>query len=237
MNTSYRAQRALIWWSISFVVIFGLAWGFLIRLLPLPSPNLPAAEVARFYMDNASSIRLGATICSWVSAFPIPLAMVIAVQMRSAVGPADFWPTLQLVGGATMSIFLVLPPLFWGVAAFHPDRAADTTALIHDLANLTLVTTDQYFIFQMIPITIVALAARPDPLFAFPRWYGYFNIWIAFMFELGAFGFMFKSGPFAWNGLFVFWSPLSLFGVWISVTAWTLLRAISRQEAASCTRH
>ena len=85
MNTSFRAQRALIWWSLVFVVIFGLAWGLLIKLLPLPSPNLSATEVAHFYSENAASIRLGATICSWISAFPIPLACIKLDLIRIVV--------------------------------------------------------------------------------------------------------------------------------------------------------
>lgn len=51
------------------------------------------------------------------------------------------------------------------------------------------------------------------------------------MFELGAIAFIPKTGPFAWNGLFTFWSPLTLFGVWIGTTSWLLLRALRRQEA------
>ena len=50
------------------------------------------------------------------------------------------------------------------------------------------------------------------------------------MFEAGAIAFMPRTGPFAWNGLLVFWSPLSLFGAWISVTAYLLLKAIRRQR-------
>jgi len=38
-------------------------------------------------------------------------------------------------------------------------------------------------------------------------------------------------GVFAWNGLLVFWSPLSLFGVWIVVMAVLLFRAINAQIA------
>jgi hypothetical protein len=46
-----------------------------------------------------------------------------------------------------MSISLMLPPLFWCVAALTPDRPAEVTSIVHELAVLTLATTDQYFIF------------------------------------------------------------------------------------------
>jgi hypothetical protein len=52
------------------------------------------------------------------------------------------------------------------------------------------------------------------------------------MFELGAFGFIPRTGPFAWNGLFVFWIPLSIFCAWIIVASTLMLKAIGRQSRA-----
>ncbi|WP_322083346.1 hypothetical protein [Burkholderia sp. BCC1972] len=230
LPTSARAQRLLIWWGITFGLIFALSWGVLIRLLPLPTATWTPAQVADFYQTHAISIRIGATICSWTAAFMVPLAMAICVQMSKLEPGWPIWSVLQLVGGSLMSMFLVFPPILWGVAAFHPDRAADATALIHDLANLTLVSTDQYFIFQMVPIAYLSLKTGGMPGATFPRWFGYLTIWISAIFEVGAAAFIPKVGPFAWNGLFVFWFPLVSFGIWIAVTCALCLRAISRQE-------
>jgi hypothetical protein len=52
------------------------------------------------------------------------------------------------------------------------------------------------------------------------------------MFELGALAYLFRTGPFAWNGLFVFYAPFLLFGFWIGVIAWKLLGALKAQRAA-----
>lgn len=230
---SRRAQVFLIWWSLAFAVIFFAAYYFLIGLLPLPPATLSANEVAAFYAQHRVSIRLGSVICSWCSAFMVPLAAVIAAQMARLEKGIPIWSILEFGGGLMMSIFLVLPPLFWGVAAFSPDRPPQITLLMHELSNLTLVTTDQYFIFQFVAIAVVALSAPKDRLSPFPRWYGYYTIWTALMFELGAIGFLPKTGPFAWNGLFVYWIPLTIFGAWIIVTVIQLLRAIARQEQAA----
>jgi hypothetical protein len=51
------------------------------------------------------------------------------------------------------------------------------------------------------------------------------------MFEAGAIAFIPRSGPFAWNGLLVFWSPLTLFTVWITVQCWLIFRALRAQMA------
>jgi hypothetical protein len=90
-------------------------------------------------------------IASWTSAFLIPLVAVIVVQMARVEAGRKIWTVLTAFGGAMMSIFLVLPPLFFGVAAYTQD-------------------------------------------------------------------------------LLVFWSPLTLFGLWIGVMSFLLLRAIKAQR-------
>lgn len=225
-----RAQRILIWWTMSFMVIFGFTYYFLIGMLPLPPATWTPDQIAGFYTENAFKIRLGAMILSWTSAFAVPLAVVMAVQMARLEKGVPVWSILQFAGGIMMSIFLVLPPIFWGIAAFNPGRDPQVTAGIHEIANLILVTTDQYFIFQMVAIAVVSLTQKVDIHSPFPRWIGYFTIWAALMFELGAIAFLPKTGPFAWNGLFVFWFPLCIFGAWISVMSWACLKAIKRQE-------
>ena len=121
---------------------------------------------------------------------------------------------------------------FWGIAAFNPSRPAEVTALMHETALLTLVTTDQFYIFQMIAIVYVSLTQKTDPHSPFPRWMGYYTLWAALMFEVGAIAFLPKTGPFSWSGLFVFWCPFLIFFTWMTVLAVCLLRAISLQRRA-----
>lgn len=232
MTFSIKAQRALIWWALAFMAIFMVCFVFLIKMVPLPPATLTADEVAAIYRENSTNIRVGAVICSWVAAFMVPLAMAITVQMHRIEKGWPIWSVLQLCGGCLMSMFLVFPPLIWGIAAFSPDRPTEITLALHEAANLTLVTTDQFFIFQYVAIAVVALTSAADPLSPFPRWFGYYTIWTALMFELGALGFLVRTGPFAWNGLFVFWIPLVIFGVWIVVTSALMLAALKRQERA-----
>lgn len=129
-----------------------------------------------------------------------------------------------------MSIFLVLPPLFWGTAAFTVRKDPEITQLMHQLGMLTLTTTDQYYVFMWVAIALFCFLPKTVTHSPFPRWFGYLTAWIAFMFEAGAIAFMAHSGPFAWNGLLVYWSPLTLFGIWLAVMSYLLLHNINLQE-------
>lgn len=227
---SERSQAVLVWWAVAFTAIYGAVLGLLLDMIPPPTAKLSATEIAEWYSNNHDQVRIGALIASWTSAFMVPLTAVIVIQMARQETGSKVWSLLTAMGGAMMSIFLVLPPLFWGVAAFTEGRDAEVTALMHELGMLTLVTTDQYYIFMWIAIVVVSLRATTVTHSPFPRWYGYFTLWTALMFEAGAIAFLPREGPFAWNGLLVFWSPLTLFGTWIAVTATVLLRALKRQR-------
>lgn len=232
---SERSQRAILWWGIGLAIVYTLALIFLLQQVPTKNPAWTAEQVADWYADNQGKIKWGAVLASWTGAFMMPILAVVAVQMaRVEMGGWKIWSALSLVSGALMSLFLMLPPLFWGVAAYTaPRRDPEVTALMHELATLTLTTTDQYYIFLWIGVTVIAL--RPATQLVknnpFPRWWGYLSLWITIMFEAGAIAFVPRSGPFAWNGLLVFWSPLTLFAVWITVQCWLIFRALRAQIA------
>lgn len=232
---SEHSQRAILWWGIAMTITYALSLMFLLKQVPTKNPAWTAEQVADFYEANQTSIKWGAVIASWTSAFMVPILTVVAVQIaRVEIGGRKIWSGLSLVSGALMSVFLVLPPLFYGVAAYTaPRKNPEVTALMHELATLTLVTTDQYYIFLWIAVTVICL--RPATQLVkhnpFPRWWGWTSLWITVMFEAGAIAFVPRHGPFAWDGLLVFWSPLSLFGVWITLQSWLIFRAL-RQQAA-----
>jgi hypothetical protein len=225
---SHRSQIIILIWALAFMVIYGLTLWRLLHMFPPPSASWTADQVAAFYRENSLDIRLGAMVASWTSAFMIPFSAVVAVQMRRLETGLPVWTVLQFAGGITMSMFLVLPPIFFGVAAYSPERSPEVTQLMHEFGLLTLVTTDQYYIFQMVAIGVVSLSTNGENT-AFPRWLGYFTLWAALVFEVGAIAFLPKDGAFSWNGLIVFWTPIVVFGTWILVMCCWMIKVIRAQ--------
>jgi hypothetical protein len=232
---SERSQRAILWWGIVLALVYIAAFALLLQQVPLKNPAWSAEQVADWYVHNSTRIKWGAVICSWTGAFMMPILAVVAVQMaRVETGGLKIWSILSLVSGALMSLFLMLPPMFWGVAAYTaPRKNPEVTTLMHELASLTMTTTDQFYIFMWIGVTVICL--RPATQLIknnpFPRWWGWMSLWITIMFEAGAIAFIPRSGPFAWNGLLVFWSPLILFTTWIVIQSWLVFRALRGQVA------
>jgi hypothetical protein len=228
---SFRSQKIFVWWAIAFAAIYGLALAFLLDMIPPPNAHQTASQVAHWYATRHTKIRIGAIIASYTSAFMVPWGIVCAEQIRREEGRGKVWQWSTLMGGGLMSIFLVFPPLFWGVAAFTIRHNPEVTQLMHQLGMLTLTTTDQYYVFMWVAIAVFCFVPKTVEHSPFPRWFGYLTIWIALMFEAGAIAFMAHSGPFAWNGLLVFWSPLTLFGIWLAVMSYLLLTNINKQQA------
>ncbi len=140
------------------------------------------------------------------------------------------WSVLAVVGGALMTVVIVLPPVFWGVAAFTPDRDPEVTQLMHELGCLTFITTDQFYIFAWVALAVICFRPQAAAHSPFSRWYGYFTAWSAMTFETGALAYNAKSGLFTWNGLLPFWIPFPIFGLWMAVTSWLLLTRLKSQR-------
>jgi hypothetical protein len=231
---SLASQRAILWWGVVLAIVYGLAYVLLLQQAPLKSPQWSAEQVAQWYVANATRIKWGAVICGWTGCFMMPIWAVFAAQMaRVEPGRWKVWSALSLASGALMSIYLALPPMFWGVAAYTaPRKIPEVTTLMHELASLTMTTTDQAYVFAWFAVTVIALRPATQRIKnnPFPRWWAYGSLWITFMFEAGAFAFLPRTGPFAWNGLLVFWSPFLLFTVWIIIQCNLCFRAIRAQR-------
>ena len=226
---SERSQKVLVWWTVIALVIYAAALGFLFRMLPPPSPTWSAERVAEFYSDHATGIKLGAVITGWTGAFLIPLSIVLGIQVSRLERGRPVWSAMTAVGGIMATVFLTLPPFFFGVAAYTPGRAPEITATMHELGVLSLITTDQYFVFMWVAIVVICLTPSSVPNSPFPRWFGYFSAWATLMFEAGAIAFMPRVGPFAWNGMMTFCLPFSIYGVWMIVMVVLVLKALTKQ--------
>ncbi len=232
MTASLRSQKVLIWWALIFCGIFGAALAFLLHLVPPPSALWSADQVAQFYTAHNLDIRLGAAVMSVVSAWIIPFSVAVAAQMRRhEADRVPVWTMLAATSGAVSSVTIFLPPMIFGAAAFTPTRLAAVTATLHEVGLLILITGAQTFIFLAVAIAVICLSPHTVGNSPFPRWFGYFTIWVTLLLEVVVLAYLFKSGPFSWNGLIVFWVAFGTFFAWMIVLSVLNLRAINRQLA------
>lgn len=223
-----RNQRLCAWGSIAMITV--MLTGLLVAgFLPLPAPSMTAPEVATLISAHTLRIQLGMVLLAVGAAFRGPFVAELTVQMRRIEGEHSPLSWLQL-GFGTLFVFEFILPCFVCLAAtYRPERSPEVTQALFDLCWLMFVGVVSTAVVQCAAIAIAIMGDhRAEPIF--PRWVGLFNVWTAIIFSLGGVIVFFKHGPLAWNGLFTFWIPLSIYGGWLGVMLWALLRAITIQE-------
>ncbi len=213
-----------------FILVLFPAWlnmGFIPPLAPTLTPD----QVFEIYDRSRNEIRLGAMLTMQFAIFGIAWTVAISAQMRRIeAGSTPVLTYLQLVMGSAGFFLFVIPCIFWTLAAFRADRSAELVYLLNDMGWLSLVMPVFPAAIQAFAIGVLILSdkgSRP----VFPRWAGYLNFWCGINFLPGALGTFFKTGPFAWNGLFDFWLPLGVFSFWIAMMAVLVIAAARRQMA------
>ncbi|WAJ43314.1 hypothetical protein OK015_19120 [Mycobacterium sp. Aquia_216] len=227
MNAQAAFQRFCAFSGIICVLLFFggfVAAGF----LPPLSPGMSAAQIAAHYRAHTSGIRLGAGLIFLSSMFYVWFTAVISGQMRRIPGVHPTVVNASLAAGAFAGVTFLVPALMFAVTAFRPDRSPDATLMLNDMSWIMLVMPWTPFMPQYLSFAFAILSdQRPQPLF--PRWLAYFNIWVELMFTPATVLPFFKSGPFAWNGLFVFWMPATVFTALFIVNTTFLIKAINSE--------
>lgn len=228
---SARSQLVCAWCGPAFVALFTIGYWLIAHYLPPHAPTAGAEEIAALYRENTLPIRLGMFVMMSCSGLIAAFVAVIAVQLRRIEGQTPVLTYTQLSSGSVGILFFILPALLWTVAAFRPERDPQLILLLNDMGWILFLMPFTTFVVQNLAIGLAILggggAAQP-----FPRWAGYFNLWVAVLFVPGGLLTFFKTGPFAWNGLFVFWVPLVVFLAWYLIM-FVLLRNAIRQQAAA----
>jgi hypothetical protein len=122
--------------------------------------------------------------------------------------------------------------MLFATTAFRPDRPPEMTQLLNDMSWIVLVMPWPPFMAQNFSFSFAILCdKRERPLF--PRYVAYVNIWAPIVFTPALALPFFKTGPLAWNGIFVIWIPAFVFVAQFIVNTTALLKAIQDEEAHS----
>jgi hypothetical protein len=164
------------------------------------------------------------------SMFYASYTALISAQMQRIPNVHQTVINTQLAAGAFACLTFLVPAMLFAVTAFRPERAADSTLLLNDMTWIFLAMPWPPFMVQNFAFAFAILTdTRPAPLF--PRWLGYLNVWAPITFTPGVILPFFKSGPFAWNGIFVFWLPAIVFGIQFVANVIWLFKAINSESS------
>lgn len=230
MNDSTLLEKLGIWSGPLMAVLTFVGAVLIGRFIPpFMDPSSTAAIVAAQYAQHANGVRIGAIIAAIGLSLIVPFGAAIAAQTRPAEGTRPFLTYVQIASIAVAGVFVVLACTIWALTAFRPGGyPAELVQYSNDLAYFL-------FIFTWPPFTVwfvaIGLAAFKDASEApFPRWSGYLCLWLAVQISAGAMIVFFKTGPFAYNGLFALYLPVALFFVWVIAMTVVMLRNLASRQ-------
>ncbi|MCX2929962.1 hypothetical protein ORI20_06745 [Mycobacterium sp. CVI_P3] len=226
MNASLRILG--VWSAAAFFLLWLIGFVFFAQWIPPIPPSDSAEDLAELFRDRSLPIRIGMVLMTIGTVFYLPWSMVLSDLIKEIEGRSFFLSGTQLAAGVLSAMTFFLPAFVWTTAAFRPQRNPEITQALVDLGWLFFITPIAPFILQYVILAIAIFRdKRTRP--AFPRWAGYLQLWISISF-LPALGAMFfKTGPFAWNGVLVWWIPFAMFTGWFVVMITLTWRAV-RQD-------
>jgi len=225
-----RTQRVCAWTGPALIVVFFTGFAGIAHWMPPPNPLAGPEQIAAIYRDRPTAILLGQVLAMTAVGFLTVWAAAIAAQMKRIEGANDVLANTQLALAAISTLVFIWPQFFWVTAAYRPQRDPTQLWLLNDLGWLPFVAC----VYTGVPwVLVIGWAILSDtgrrPIF--PRWAGYYCVWLALVFLPASLAVFIKRGVFAWDGLVVFWLPIVFFGCFLLVFSGLLLKAISRQEA------
>lgn len=230
MNTT--AQRLCAWSGFACIAIFLVGFWVIAGFIPPPAPKLSGEQLGQLFTDNAVRIRIGMIVSLFASALLASWSAAITVLMLRMRGRVGALAYTNLAVGALFVLEFIFSLIIWQSMTYRV-RDPEVLLAMNDTAWFLFVCITSTPMLQTVAIgTAIFLdtrEGRPSPVF--PRWAGYLNYWVAVLFTPGTIAVFFKDGPFAWNGLFTWYLPLTVFAIWMITMSVLMLKAIAAQGA------
>lgn len=232
-QTKSRLQMFGAWCAIGYMVTVFLGWGGIAGLLfPPTAPSKSAEEIFALFQSDYTRIRIGMVFVMISALVMIPFTAVMSQYISRIEGGAGMLTYTFLLGAAGNMVLTFYPAIWWLVAAFRPERAAELIYLMNDMAWLQFLGGVTMYLAMPFAVAITAFCDQSqNPVF--PRWAGYANIWTVVILIPDQLLFFFHKGPFAWNGLFGLWLPVVGFGAFWLINFYCLRTAILRERGSA----
>jgi hypothetical protein len=219
-----KLELWLAWWvMVVFYQIFGVVFVLMTRVMPPPHPDWPPERIVQWFTDHHDGLVWGFGIIFLISFMAPACNALIGYSMRRmSVSPAFAYSYIAIY---SVSAFpgMLLAALLLCVGALRPDRDPQLISWLYDAAFMTFVGTMGLF---LVGSAVWMLAVLLDKNRVFPAWFGYLNICNLLTEIVVAPAWIFKSGPFAWNGAITFWIDTAVFAIYTAVFI-TLLRRMT----------
>jgi hypothetical protein len=229
-----KFDQWICWWSIPiFYLLFGLIFVYFAKLMPPPAPGLSQDEIVAFIRANAGDSLIAWVLLMLSQGFGSLSNGIILVQMQRMKRLSQVMSYTYLAALAVAALpGCMYCGFMFAAASFRPDRDPRLIAMLYDMGLLSFVGCLGCFVTQYM---VFAIAIFLDPRQVFPKWLAYMSIWGAVTEFVAAPIWIFRNGPYAWDGLIAFYLGTIIFVVWEICLVVGLYKASRRQAVEEAT--
>lgn len=231
LSADFRMLR-IATWSVAVYCGLGLVgFAVLAGFWPPPAEYLSAVDIAAYFRDHETWIRVGMVMMAAGAPFYFVWSAALSKIIGRIEGPMGVLSTVELLGGLLTAIVTLVPPTIWLTAALRAEtRTDESIQLFYDFGWIFFDLTFMCSVLQSVALGLAILRDhRSTPLF--PRWVA----WLAFLVAATYLPLVFvpflQDGPFAWHGLISFWAVFVMFFVLIVVVTPYALKALRKLES------
>jgi hypothetical protein len=159
---------------------------------------------------NHWGVIIGCTLFYIAAGILTPGSITFGIMLAKIEGRWPLWSRTTAVCGVFISLIVFFNACAWIVSAYRTESGSDVSQAFSDWAWFAFLLGWIYLAIEMFATAAVELMGhRPEPMV--PRGPGFF-----------------KSGPFAYHGLLAFYVPVVIWGAYIVLTTWYMLKELKR---------
>jgi uncharacterized membrane protein len=230
LEARHNPKRELwfAWWTtVVFYQLFFIAFFVLTRTQPPPNPAWGTPRVVEWFNHNHDGLLIGFGIMFLITGMTAPQNALIAYSMRRMSVSRAFGYSYLVLYALSAIPGMLLMCIALTVGAMRPDRDPELIHWLYDFAFLSFVGTMGVFLIGSL---VWMLAILIDKNRVFPKWFVYLNLCNGLTEIVVSPAWIFRTGPFAWNGLIAWWIDVVVFGLYTGVFLTLLRKMIQRED-------
>ncbi len=155
-----RLQLLCVWAGPVFLVLYAIFFWGVAGYIPPLDPTADPGEVAAFYDENRTDIRIGQLGAMVASVLLFPFFAVISMQIARIERGMPVLAAIQFGAAVLLLVFFTVCSMLWVAATFRPELGASTVRVLHDTAWLMFVMVFPGYTLQMICQAIAGFIDR-----------------------------------------------------------------------------
>jgi hypothetical protein len=222
------SQRLGLWCNWIFVALTAIGWlGIAHFYMPARADLGLDATKLWFSETHHWGVIIGCTLFYIAAGILTPGSIAFGVMLAKIEGRWPLWSLTTAVCGVFISLIVFFNACAWIVSAYRKESGADVSQAFSDWAWFAFLLGWIYLAIEMFATAAVELMDhRSEPMI--PRWLTWLTLAGGATLFFAAGPAFFKSGPFAYHGLLAFYLPVVIWGAYIALTTWYMLKELGR---------